>query len=134
VTTPTSATAQGTVHDYATFVTALTAGGATVQLGPEYPPNPIFDAPLHVVEVNGSTHLSVYEYPTATAAADEAACFHGGQKRCPGSQGGSVIDYAAPPHLYLAGRVLVLYVGTAPTMLDLLTSMLGPPVDEGHWD
>src|SRR5262249_35029328 len=120
VETPASGSVQGAVHDYATFVTALTATGATVHLGPEYPPNVIFGAPLHVVEVNGRMQVSVYEYPTATAAADEGACFHGGQKQCPGAQGGSMIDYAAPPHLYLAGRVLVLYVGAAPTMLELL--------------
>jgi hypothetical protein len=125
--------AQGSVQDYATFVTGLNASGATVLLGPEHPASVLFDAPYHVVEVNGSARLIVYEYPTTAAAADEAACFHGGDKRCPGEQGGTIIDYAAPPHLYLAGRILVLYVGTASTTLQLLTRVLGPPVDEGHW-
>lgn len=128
--TPTS----GTVQDYATLVTALTAVGATVQPGQQHPPNVIFDAPSRDMLVNRSAHLSVYEYPTTAAAKAEAGCFHGGDKRCPGAQGGSIIDYVAPPHLYLARRVLVLYVGTASTTLELLASVLGPPVDEGHWD
>ena len=129
VSTPTSVI----VQDYATLVAALTAAGATVQPGQEHPPSSIFDAPSHDLLVNGSALLGVYEYATAAAAMTEAGCFHGGDKQCPGEQGGSTIDYAAPPHLYLAGRILVLYVGTTATTLQLLASVLGPPVDEGHW-
>jgi hypothetical protein len=76
--------------------------------------------------------MSVFEHPTAVAAADEVACFHGGQKRCPGEHCDTLIDYVAPPHLYMAGRVLVLYAGAAASMLELLASVLGQPVDEGH--
>jgi hypothetical protein len=130
---PTSGTVQGTVQDYATLVTALTAAGAAVQLGRELPPGDIFGAPSRDILVNGRAHMSVFEYPTAAAAADVAACFHGGQKRCPGERSDTIIDYVAPPHLYLAGRVLVLYTGAAASMLELLASVLGPPVDEGHW-
>jgi hypothetical protein len=131
--TPTSGTVQGTVQDYATLVTALTAAGATVQLGRELPPDDIFGAPSRDILVNGSAHMSVFEYLTTAAAADVATCFHGGQKRCPGERSDTIIDYVAPPHLYLAGRVLVLYAGAAASMLELLASVLGPPVDEGHW-
>jgi hypothetical protein len=130
--TPFATPTSGTVQDYATLVSALTAAGATVQPGPQHPPNVIFDAPSRDLRVNGSIHLSVYEYPTAAAAMAEASCFHGGDKWCPGAQGGSSIDYVAPPHLYLAGRALVLYVGTTATTLQLLASVLGPPVDERH--
>jgi hypothetical protein len=115
------------------LVTALTAAGATVELRRELPRSVIFDAPSRELLLNGGAYLSVYEYPTAAAARAEASCFHGGQKQCPGASGGASIDYVAPPHLYLAGRILVLYAGTASTTLQLLASVLGPPVDEGHW-
>jgi hypothetical protein len=59
-------------------------------------------------------------------------------KRCPGEQGGTIIDYVASPHLYLdlclACWILVLYVGITSIMLQLLASVIGPPMDEGRWD
>src|SRR5262245_42583188 len=121
---PTSVVVQGTVQDYATLAAALTAAGAIVQPGAEHPPDVTFDAPSHELLVNGSAHLTVFEYPTTAAATAMAGCFHGGDKECPGEQGGTIIDYAAPPHLYLAGRILVLYVGTTVTTLQLLASVL----------
>jgi hypothetical protein len=133
VATLTSGTVQGTVQDYATLIAALTAAGATAQPGQDHPPSIPFDASSRELWVNGSAYLSVYEYPTAAAALAEASCFHGGQKRCPGASANTIIDYLAPPHLYLAGRILVLYAGTDSTTLQLLASVLGPPVDEGHW-
>jgi len=91
-------------YQRARFHAALTAAGATVQPGPERPPSIIFDAPSRELWVNGSAHLSVFEYPTTAAAKAEAEGFHGGDKQCPGERGGSIIDYAAPPHLYWRAR------------------------------
>lgn len=125
--TPSSGTA---VHDYATLVRALTAAGATVQAGQPQPAGVIFSVPGREVTLNGTAHLSAFEYPDATAAAGEAACFHGGDKMCPGANSAAMIDYVAPPHLYRAGRVIVVYVGSDAATLHLLASVLGPPFDE----
>ena len=130
VATSTRVSGQGTVQDYTTLVAALTAAGARAQPGQEHSPDSIFDAPSRELLVNDGALLSVFEYATAEDAKARASCFHGGEKRCPGDQVGISIDYVAPPHLYLAGRILVLYVGDTSTTLQLLASVLGPPVDE----
>src|SRR5262245_34716700 len=102
---PTRVSDEGPVQHYTTLVATLTAAGASVQPGQEHPPDNIFDAPSRELLVNGSATLSVFEYATAAAAKARASCFHNGDKRCPGDQVGFSIDYVAPPHLYLAGRI-----------------------------
>ena len=37
-----------------------------------------------------------------------------------------MVTWVAPPHFYRQGRVIVLYVGSNPNILSLLTAVLGP--------
>lgn len=127
--TPTGATDP----DFTAFLRALAAAGATVQPGQGYPPNDLFSAPSRVVIVNSTVQLTVVEYSDVASAVEEAACFHGGDKKCPGANTMTIIDWVAPPHLYRSGRLLVVYVGTDTTTLHLLARVLGPPFDERHW-
>ena len=62
--------------------------------------------------------LQVFEFATAAIAAAETR--HVGD--------GATISAAwiAPPHFYHRGRLIVLYVGSDQSMLDLLTAVLGP--------
>lgn len=36
------------------------------------------------------------------------------------------VDWVAPPHFFLKGRVLVIYVGSDPAVISLLRNLLGP--------
>lgn len=66
--------------------------------------------------------LQVFEYGSAAEAASDAH-----RIRADGSgTATTIIDWVAPPHLYLKGRVLVIYVGTDPAVVSLLRSLLGP--------
>jgi hypothetical protein len=42
-----------------------------------------------------------------------------------------MISWLATPHFYQAERLIVLYVGDDPMVVDLLTALLGPPFAGG---
>ena len=68
-----------------------------------------------------SADVQVYEYANeATAFADAAQILPDGTLPT------VIIEWVAPPHFFKAGRVIVLYVGTDPAVLDALTALLGP--------
>ena len=65
--------------------------------------------------------VQLFEYSSASAAAADAH-----QIRADGSIATTIVDWVAPPHFFLKGRVLVIYVGKDPAVVTLLTSVLGP--------
>ncbi len=66
--------------------------------------------------------LQLFEY---ASAADAGADAH--QIRADGSgTATTIVDWVAPPHFFLKGRVLVIYVGNDPAVVSLLGSLLGP--------
>jgi len=66
--------------------------------------------------------VQVFEYPSAGAAQADAR-----QIRPDGSgTATTMVDWIAPPHFFLRGRVLVLYVGNDPPAINVLKSVLGP--------
>jgi hypothetical protein len=79
------------------------------------------------VRLNGTAlaapaDVQLFEYGSAAAASADA-----GQIRPDGSgTGTTMVDWIAPPHLFLKGRVLVIYVGNDPAVISLLGSLLGP--------
>lgn len=103
------------------LVTRLRAAGATVTVE-ETVNDPVFaGAAGRRLSVNGVS-INVYEYPTTAQLALTAA-----RTSPDGSTvGNTQVDWVAPPHLFKSGRILVLYVGTDPTTLHLLTDTLGP--------
>lgn len=65
--------------------------------------------------------LQLFEYGSASAASADAK-----QIRSDGSGTATTqISWLAPPHFFLKGRVLVLYVGSDPAVISLLTGILG---------
>jgi len=65
--------------------------------------------------------VQLFEYSSPSAASADAH-----QIRADGSGNAVVIvDWVAPPHFFLKGRVMVLYVGSDPAVLSLLQSLLG---------
>jgi hypothetical protein len=106
------------------LVEALRAAGATVE--PDGPVSqPFFDVPGRLLRVNGAD-VQVYAYPDEAAAAAAA-----GRITPDGSGLGpptpTRITWIAPPHFYRSGRLIVLYVGDDPDILNLLGRVLGPP-------
>jgi len=65
--------------------------------------------------------VQLFEYCSAAAAGADAH-----QIRADGSgPARTTVDWVAPPHFFLKGRVLVIYVGRDPAVVNLLTSVLG---------
>jgi hypothetical protein len=78
------------------------------------------------VQLSGGTlaapaDLQLFEYGSSAAAGADAH-----QIRADGSgTATTTVDWVAPPHFFLKGRVLVIYVGKDPATINLLTSVLG---------
>ena len=79
-----------------------------------------------IVRLSGGTlaapaDVQLFEYASAAAAGADAH-----QIRADGSgTATTIVDWIAPPHFFLKGRVLVIYVGKDRGAVNLLTSVLG---------
>jgi hypothetical protein len=81
---------------------------------------PFFSIEGRAYKVNDAD-VQVFEFPDAAGAQASIA------KLSPeGSAPNAVIDWVGPPHFYQIGRVIVLYVGEDRTIIDVLTTILGP--------
>jgi len=109
-----------TVQDEASLQKVLQEAGATVETGDSIAQE-FFTPEGHTVKVNGAD-LQVFEYKNAQAMEKEAS------QVAPdgGSVGTSMMTWIDTPHFYKAGRIIVLYLGNDPTVLDLLNKSLGP--------
>ena len=102
------------------LIARLQATGASVQRAGQSSADPLFMVPGTVLSINGSgPRVNVYEYPTGLRAAEVAASVPGETVK---------ITWIATPHVYRAGRLLVVYVGISQDVLGLLAQVLGPPV------
>ncbi len=108
------------VQDLASLISALQAVGATVESGDSIT-QPFFTPEGHTVKVNGAD-LQIFEYESAEAMAKEASLVAPDG----GSIGTSMVSWMDAPHFYKAGRIIVLYVGSNQTVLDLLNKVIGP--------
>jgi hypothetical protein len=66
--------------------------------------------------------LQLFEYGSASAASSDA-------KRINLDGSGTAttkISWVGPPHFFLKGRVMALYVGSDPAVLSLFQSLMGP--------
>lgn len=68
--------------------------------------------------------LQLFEYGSAAAASADA------KRISPDGSGTATtkIRWVAPPHFFLKGRVLALYLGSDQAVLDLFKSLLGPQI------
>lgn|SRR2546429_1182156 len=72
--------------------------------------------------LTGSADVQLLEYGSASAASADAK-----QIRPDGSGNATtIVDWVAPPHFFLKGRVMVIYVGSDQAVVHLLQSILGP--------
>lgn len=110
----------GPVKDYVSLIDHLRAAGATVvPVGTVT--QPFLSVGGQTITVNGQ-QVQVYEYANEDAAnADAARISSDG-----GTVGNTMVDWIAPPHFYKTGRLIVLYVGTNTSVMQVLGTTLGP--------
>lgn len=108
------------VEDQASLVSALTAAGATVETGDSITQD-FFTPEGHILRINGQ-EVQVFEYQDASVMESEAA------KVAPdgGSVGTSMMTWMDAPHFYRIGRLIILYVGSDQTVLNVLNKVIGP--------
>lgn len=109
----------GPVKDYVSLVDHLRGVGATI-VPTGSVTQPFFSVPGQVITVNGE-QVQIYEYTDEEAAnADAARISPDG-----GTIGNTMVDWIAPPHFYKKGQIIVLYVGTSTTVINILETTLG---------
>ncbi|HXG55134.1 MAG TPA: hypothetical protein VNJ03_07110 [Vicinamibacterales bacterium] len=117
--------APGTLTTIESLVDALRGQQATVRVVEQLPrdSHPYFSVPATVVEVNGET-VSVFRYARTSDADREAATIAPNG----GGVGTSLVSWMGPPHFYKKDTLVVLYVGSAPTVTAALAAALGPQI------
>ena len=116
---PVETTEPGSIEDQSSLVASLQAYGATVETA-EPVSQPFFTPEGTILKVN-SADVQVFEYDSVEAMQEEAS------QVAPdgGSIGTSMVSWMDSPHFYQAGRIIVLYVGSDKSVLDLLGKALG---------
>src|SRR5512144_1786448 len=118
--TPNASPAVLSVTDQGSLLAALRAAGATADLGDTLEPD-FFSVPGQLVKVN-QQDLQVFEYENTEAMEKDASQVAADG----GSIGTSMVSWIDVPNFYKAGRIIVLYVGSDQTVLDLLNKVIGP--------
>ena len=108
------------VQDLNGLMTALQAAGMTVESAGAVS-QPLFSAPGQSVTVNGQ-EVQVYVFDTPEAMESAAA-----QVSADASTIGTTTPtWTSDPHLFKAGRLIVVFVGTDQKIIDILTGTFGP--------
>lgn len=112
----------GPVQDYVSLIDNLRKQGATVNPVGDVT-QPFFSVKGQIISVNGE-EVQTFEYADAATAKAEAT------KISPdgSSIGTSMVSWKANPHFFQKERLIVLYVGTNPGVIQLLITALGPQV------
>jgi hypothetical protein len=117
----------GPAQDQVSLIDALRSKNVTVDISgtvsqPFLSPQSGTTVRLSGGAVTTPADLQLFEYGSASAASADAK-----QIRPDGSGTATTqISWVAPPHFFLKGRVMVLYVGNDRAVLSLLQSLLGP--------
>ena len=116
----------GPVQDQVSLIDALRGKSVTVDITGTVSQPFLSPQSGTIVRISGGpltsgADLQLFEYGSASAASDDA-------KRISPDGGGTAttkISWIHPPHFFLKGRVMVLYVGSDSAALSLLQSLLG---------
>lgn len=111
---------EGNVEDHDTFVRAVEAQGTSVETI-EKREDSVFSVPVTVIAIGGAD-VQVFEFKSASDAQSAALTVSDDGTEI----GTSIIRWIDAPHFYTKGKVIVLYVGQNPDILNLLGSILGP--------
>ncbi len=107
---------------YETLVERLGETGIDVRAADGSIPQPWSDVPGRRLEVAGET-VQVFEYSSPNDAAQQA------DRISPDGTtiGPHRVEWVEPARFYRIGRLIVLYVGSAPTVREALEAVLGAP-------
>ena len=116
---PSDGSGDTVVGDYASLVHALRAAGSAVNPAGAVS-QPFFAPQGQVLNVDGED-VQVFEFasPEATDTVAQSISADGS------SIGTSMVGWVAPPHLYRAGRLIVIYVGSASGVIGALQEVMG---------
>ncbi len=109
----------GPVIDYVILVDSLRAAGATVDPAGTIS-QPFFVPEGQLLTVNGAD-IQAFFFPSEVEANAIAATVSADGS----SVGTSMISWIAPPHFYKAGRLIVVYVGSDSSVINILQEIMG---------
>jgi len=108
------------VSDYDSLVANLKSTRISVEIG-ERVSQPFFTSQGQVIKVTGED-VQVFEYISKEEAFQEVM-----QVSADGSSvGTTMITWIDSPHFYQSGKIIVLYIGNTPEVVEILTEVLGP--------
>ena len=109
---------------YADFVDSLRLGGVVIEPSGEVE-QPFFSVTGQSIEVDGA-QVQVFEYIDEPAReADSSQITPDGS-----TVGGTSISWVDRPNFWAEGRLIVLYVGSDESVVNMLTRILGEPVTQ----
>jgi hypothetical protein len=108
------------VSDYDSFFANLKSTRISVETG-ERVSQPFFTPQGQIIKLNGED-VQVFEYVSKEEAFQEVM-----QVSADGSSvGTTMITWIDSPHFYQSGKIIVLYIGNTPEMVEILIEVLGP--------
>ena len=106
--------------DYDGLINALQAAGATVDQPRDTVSQPFLSVGAQIIKVN-SEDVQVFEYADAIAAETDANQM--------ANNNTTMISWIAPPHFYLADKLIILYVGDNADIITVLDNLVGSQID-----
>jgi hypothetical protein len=116
----------GPVQDQVSLIDALRSKNLTVDISggisqPFLHPQSGTTIRLSGGALAAPADVQLFEYGSAASAETDAH-----QIRADGSGNATaIVEWVAPPHFFLKGRVMAIYVGTDPAVVSLLQGLLG---------
>ncbi len=108
------------VSEYDSFFANLKSTRISVETG-ERVSQPFFTPQGQIIKLNGED-VQVFEYVSKEEAFQEVM-----QVSADGSSvGTTMITWIDSPHFYQSGKIIVLYIGNTPEMVEILIEVLGP--------
>jgi len=106
--------------DYDSFLANLKSTRISVETG-ERVSQPFFTPQGQIIKLNGED-VQVFEYVSKEEAFQEVM-----QVSADGSSvGTTMITWIDSPHFYQSGKIIVLYIGNTPELVEILIEVLGP--------
>ena len=117
----------GPVRDHVSLVDTLRAQGLTVVPTGQIS-QPFFPMPGQTLQVNGQD-VQVFEFKDSSVTKSHAKEISPDGK----SIQNTAIQWISPPHFFSTGKIIVLYLGTDPTLLRELEMVMGKQIaGEAH--
>ena len=111
------------ILDYSALLTDLRGIAESVEEGMQIS-QPFFSVRGRIVQVEGED-VQVFEYETPEAMDAEAEYVSPDGYTFVTKDHITSVDWIAPPHLYKAGRIIVIYVGSNENIIGMLENVLG---------